>query len=293
MGAFHEGHLSLMRRARERVRRGGRLAVRQPDPVQRGRRPRRPTRATRSRDAMLAADGGVDYLFAPSAEEIYPDGFATHRQRRRHDGDARGRAARPRPLRRRHDRRDEAVQHRRARRRLLRPEGRPAGAGHPAARARPQPRRARSRSARRCASPTAWRCRAATAPRARTSAQRATALSRALAAAAGAGRRRARPTLQTSLAAARAELDEPVVQTEYLQIVNPDTLVPINEHRRARAGAGRGAGLASTRLIDNQRSQSIQRALDRQWRREATRGELTCRRIPHRSPSSRTRRACR
>ena len=57
MGAFHEGHLSLMRRARQRVRRRRGLAVRQPDPVQRGRRPGAPTRATRQRDAALAPGG--------------------------------------------------------------------------------------------------------------------------------------------------------------------------------------------------------------------------------------------
>ena len=41
MGAFHDGHLSLIRRARARVRRGGGLAVRQPRAVRRGRGPRR------------------------------------------------------------------------------------------------------------------------------------------------------------------------------------------------------------------------------------------------------------
>ena len=46
--------------------------------------------------------------------------------------------------------------------RLLRPEGRPAGHGHPAHGARPGAARPRSSPARRCASPTAWRSRRAT-----------------------------------------------------------------------------------------------------------------------------------
>ena len=41
MGAFHAGHLALMRAARETLRRGRRLAVRQPRPVRGGERPRR------------------------------------------------------------------------------------------------------------------------------------------------------------------------------------------------------------------------------------------------------------
>ena len=72
---------------------------------------------------------GVDVLFAPPVEEIYP-------RRLRHDGQVgrprrgpRGRRARPGALRRRLHGRHQAVQHRRARRRLLRPEGRPAGRG--------------------------------------------------------------------------------------------------------------------------------------------------------------------
>jgi pantoate--beta-alanine ligase len=75
MGAFHEGHLSLMRRARadcdivvvslfvnpSQFSEGGDLAAYPRD---------------ERRDALMAADAGVDYLFAPDLEEVYPPGFA-------------------------------------------------------------------------------------------------------------------------------------------------------------------------------------------------------------------------
>jgi pantoate--beta-alanine ligase len=76
MGAFHEGHLSLIRRAREdcdevvvslfvnpkQFNDSSDLAVYPRD---------------EDRDAALAAKLGVDYLFAPALEEVYPPGFAT------------------------------------------------------------------------------------------------------------------------------------------------------------------------------------------------------------------------
>jgi len=76
MGAFHEGHLSLMRQARDecaivvvslfvnptQFNDAGDLEAYPRD---------------EARDAALAADLGVDYLFAPSAEQVYPDGFGT------------------------------------------------------------------------------------------------------------------------------------------------------------------------------------------------------------------------
>ena len=76
MGAFHAGHLSLMRRAREasdvvvvslfvnpaQFNEAADLDVYPRD---------------EERDADLAADQGVDYLFAPSLAEVYPDEFAT------------------------------------------------------------------------------------------------------------------------------------------------------------------------------------------------------------------------
>ena len=77
MGAFHEGHLSLMRRAREQ----NELVVVSlfVNPTQFGANedlgayPR-----DEARDARLAQAEGVDILFAPTASEIYPEGFATN-----------------------------------------------------------------------------------------------------------------------------------------------------------------------------------------------------------------------
>jgi pantoate--beta-alanine ligase len=76
MGAFHEGHLSLIRRARgecdvvvvslfvnpAQFNESSDLAAYPRD---------------EGRDAMQAAELGVDVLFAPAVEEVYPPGFAT------------------------------------------------------------------------------------------------------------------------------------------------------------------------------------------------------------------------
>ena len=76
MGAFHEGHLSLMHRAREdcdvvvvslfvnpkQFNDSGDLVAYPRD---------------EGRDALLALDAGADYLFAPAVEEVYPRDFAT------------------------------------------------------------------------------------------------------------------------------------------------------------------------------------------------------------------------
>jgi pantoate--beta-alanine ligase len=76
MGAFHEGHLSLIRAARDEAD----VVV-----VSLFVNPAQFSEAAdlngyprdESRDAGLAADAGVDLLFAPSADEIYPPGFQT------------------------------------------------------------------------------------------------------------------------------------------------------------------------------------------------------------------------
>jgi len=76
MGAFHEGHLSLMRRARQecdvvvvslfvnpaQFNDGSDLDAYPRD---------------EGRDVLLASEEGVDFLFAPSVHEVYPTGFAT------------------------------------------------------------------------------------------------------------------------------------------------------------------------------------------------------------------------
>jgi pantoate--beta-alanine ligase len=76
MGAFHDGHLSLMRRAREDCDVVVVSLFVNPaqfnDQRDLGSYPR-----DEQRDAALAEQIGVDYLFMPSIEEIYPPGFAT------------------------------------------------------------------------------------------------------------------------------------------------------------------------------------------------------------------------
>jgi pantoate--beta-alanine ligase len=76
MGAYHEGHLSLFRTARAECE----LVVASlfVNPAQFGEQadlaayPR-----DEELDARTAADAGVDVLFAPSADEMYPPGFQT------------------------------------------------------------------------------------------------------------------------------------------------------------------------------------------------------------------------
>lgn len=76
MGAFHEGHLSLMREARAN---NGLVVVSLfVNPTQFGANEDLSTYPRdEARDAALAKAAGVDILFAPDAAEIYPDGFAT------------------------------------------------------------------------------------------------------------------------------------------------------------------------------------------------------------------------
>ena len=76
MGAFHDGHLALMRRAREQ---SGFVVVslfvnpaQFNDAADLARYPR-----DEARDADLAREAGVSVLFAPGVAEVYPDGFAT------------------------------------------------------------------------------------------------------------------------------------------------------------------------------------------------------------------------
>jgi pantoate--beta-alanine ligase len=76
MGALHEGHLSLIRRAREQC--DTVVVSLFVNPAQFDERsdlehyPR-----SELRDAGLAAEAGADLLFAPPVEEVYPPGFAT------------------------------------------------------------------------------------------------------------------------------------------------------------------------------------------------------------------------
>ena len=106
------------------------------------------TRYPRDLDADARGRGRMrasTSLFAPTAERALPAGLRDLGRARRRGCGARGRAP-ARPLPRRRDGLREALQHRQARRRLLRPQGRPAGRGREAGRARPRPRRSRSAS---------------------------------------------------------------------------------------------------------------------------------------------------
>jgi pantoate--beta-alanine ligase len=76
MGALHEGHLSLITRARKQC--DVVVVTLFVNPAQFNERAdieRYPR--DEQRDAELAAAAGVDILFAPSVEEVYPAGFAT------------------------------------------------------------------------------------------------------------------------------------------------------------------------------------------------------------------------
>ncbi|HWX45305.1 MAG TPA: pantoate--beta-alanine ligase [Solirubrobacteraceae bacterium] len=76
MGALHEGHLSLIRRARQQCEEVVVSLFVNPsqfsDSADLERYPR-----SELRDAGLAAEAGADLLFAPPVDEVYPPGFAT------------------------------------------------------------------------------------------------------------------------------------------------------------------------------------------------------------------------
>jgi pantoate--beta-alanine ligase len=76
MGAFHEGHLSLMRRARTECDTVVVSLFVNPAQFAAGEDlvsyPR-----DESRDLALAAEVGVDLVFAPAPDEVYPEGFST------------------------------------------------------------------------------------------------------------------------------------------------------------------------------------------------------------------------
>jgi len=79
MGALHEGHLSLIRQARERCDVVVVSIFVNPSQFDRSADLERYPRQE-AQDAELAAQAGADLVFVPSVEEIYPAGFATQVQ---------------------------------------------------------------------------------------------------------------------------------------------------------------------------------------------------------------------
>ena len=76
MGAFHDGHLALFRAAREEN--DTVVASLFVNPAQFGASEDLPSYPRdEEADAARAEDAGVDVLFAPSAAELYPDGYQT------------------------------------------------------------------------------------------------------------------------------------------------------------------------------------------------------------------------
>ncbi len=76
MGAFHGGHLSLIRRARAATDVVVVSLFVNPTQFAAGEDVRAYPR-DEARDVALAAELGADILFAPSHDEVYPEGFAT------------------------------------------------------------------------------------------------------------------------------------------------------------------------------------------------------------------------
>jgi pantoate--beta-alanine ligase len=76
MGAFHGGHLSLMRHAREDCDVVVVSLFVNPAQFNESSDLEAYPRDERA-DTLLAADLGVDYVFSPAVEEVYPPGFAT------------------------------------------------------------------------------------------------------------------------------------------------------------------------------------------------------------------------
>jgi len=250
MGAFHEGHLSLMRAARERCDTVVVSLFVNPaqfdDAGDLGAYPR-----DEARDAALAEREGVDVLFAPAPEEVYPRGFATSVHVAEVTGTLEG-AHRPGhfdgvatvvtkllnlvgPDVAFFGRKDaqQAAMVRRLVRDLdlaveidVRPTVRePDGLAMSSRNARLSP----------------------------ADRERATALARALRAVEGA----AEEGVEAALAAGRAELAG--VDVEYLEVVDPDTLRPVPSFEEAETLVAVAARVGEVRLIDN----TIVRAGDR------------------------------
>ena len=199
MGALHEGHASLLRVARDRVADGPVVVSIFVNPLQfgAGRGPRPLPPHARRRTSKVCEREGVDVVFAPAVDEVYPGGEPQVTVEPGPLADVLEGTDPARPLPRRADGGRQAVRPGPARRRRLRREGLPAARAGPADGRRPLPAASRSSAPRPCASPTAWRCPAATAtstPSSGSRRPRSTATLRAAQAAAGVRRATRRST---------------------------------------------------------------------------------------------------
>jgi pantoate--beta-alanine ligase len=248
MGALHEGHLSLMRRARGECDEVVVSLFVNPTQFNDGADLEAYPR-DEERDVIAAAEEQVDYLFAPSAAEIYPDGFATtvslggvtevlegaHRGREHFDGVATvvtklfNIVAPDVAYFGQKDAQQTVVI-----KRLVRDLNLPVQIEVCPTVREPSGLALSSRNAR-----------LSDAERRRAGAlYQALATAQVLAAAGEAD-------VATILAAANAELEDPQLRVEYLQIVNPETLAPITSVE-GPALALVAAWIGQTRLIDNQ-----------------------------------------
>ena len=249
MGALHDGHLSLIERARAECDVVVVSLFVNPaqfnESADLDRYPRR-----EQRDRELAGAAGADLLFAPAAEEVYPAGFSTSVEVHRPDRSLGGGRTRSGPFSRCHDRRHEAFEHRLARHRLLRPEGRSAGDRDPTHGRGPEHGRAH-RGLSHCArSRTGLRCPAAMRILNSEERARALAMPRALAAAAAAvtdGERSA----DALMAAAREAMSAFDVEPEYIELVQPGHARSCWTSSSSRRCSLSPPASAATRLIDN------------------------------------------
>lgn len=255
MGALHEGHLSLIRRAHERCDLVVVSSFVNPTQFDEGadleRYPRR-----EAEDSRLAEAAGADVFFAPFAEEVYPQGFATsvevHGLTDRLEGGVRGAAhfrgvatvvtkllAMALPDTAYFGQKD--AQQVVVVRRLVRDLNLPVSIETCPTVREPDGLAMSSRNAH-------------LTPEER---MRATALFRALTVAQALAAQGERSTA-TLLDAARRPMTEAAVQPEYLALVDPETLEPVAD-LQVPALLAVAARIGDTRLIDNTMLVPVQR----------------------------------
>ena len=225
MGALHEGHLSLIRRARAdcdvvvvslfvnptQFNEAADLAAYPRD---------------EERDAALAAEAGADVAVRAARRGGLPARLRHHRARSGLTEHLEGAASRHRPLRGRRHRRGQAAEHGRARRRRTSARRTPSrsrsSAGWPPTSTCPS----RSTPARRSASPTGWRSPAATSTCAATTASAPRLCVARLDAAERAHAEGERDPVAIA-GAGRAAMALHGVEPEYIALVRPDDLTPV------------------------------------------------------------------